>query len=145
MPPKVSQLLTRVLAREHDGDGSSNSSSSEDDYGLQQMAKNASPGMRMGEKDEQHQDKEGGGGRGVERGRKHLPERVRVRALKHISKNAQGKACERAPQRWRLDSVGVAMLLLSSTELGHCYWVLLPMHASCSIFQGRWCHPPTYT
>lgn len=49
MPPKVSQLLTRVLAREHDDDGSS-SSSSEDDYGLQQMAKNASPGMRMGER-----------------------------------------------------------------------------------------------
>eukprot|EP00903_Cladosiphon_okamuranus_P010692 g10105.t1 len=46
MPPKVSQLLTRVLAREHNDDGS-RSSSSEDDYGLQQMAKNASPGMRM--------------------------------------------------------------------------------------------------
>lgn len=48
MPPKVSQLLTRVLAREHDDDGSS-SSSSEDDYGLQQMAANASAGLKMGE------------------------------------------------------------------------------------------------
>lgn len=47
MPPKVSQLLTRVLAREHDDDGSS--SSSEEDYGLQQMAANASAGLKMGE------------------------------------------------------------------------------------------------
>ncbi|CAN0565336.1 unnamed protein product, partial [Ectocarpus sp. 12 AP-2014] len=46
MPPKGSQLLNRVLAREHDGDGGS-SSSSEDDYGLQQMAANASAGLRM--------------------------------------------------------------------------------------------------
>lgn len=48
MPPKVSQLLTRVLAREHDDDGSS-SSDSQDDYGLQHMAANASAGLRMGE------------------------------------------------------------------------------------------------
>lgn len=47
MPPKVSQLLTRVLAREHDDDGSS-SSDSEEDYGLKQMAANASAGLRMG-------------------------------------------------------------------------------------------------
>lgn len=48
--PKVSQLLTRVLAREHDDDGSS--SSSEEDYGLQQMAANASAGLKMGENDD---------------------------------------------------------------------------------------------
>lgn len=48
MPPKVSQLLTRVLAREHDGGGAS-SSDSEEDYGLKHMAANASAGLRMGE------------------------------------------------------------------------------------------------
>lgn len=50
MPPKVSQLLTRVLAREHDDDGPSSSDSEEDDYGLKQMAANASAGLRMGKR-----------------------------------------------------------------------------------------------
>lgn len=49
MPPKVSQLLTRVLAREHDDEGSS-SSSSEEDYGLKQLAAGASAGLKMGER-----------------------------------------------------------------------------------------------
>lgn len=49
--PKVSQLLTRVLAREHDGrDDASSSSGSEENYDLQQMAANASAGLRMGER-----------------------------------------------------------------------------------------------
>ena len=59
MPPKVSQLLTRVLAREHDDDGPSSSDSEEDDYGLQQMAANASAGLRMG-KQRQHFEKGAG-------------------------------------------------------------------------------------
>lgn len=50
MPPKVSQLLTRVLARDHDDDGSSSSGSEKNlDYGLSQIAANASAGLRMGE------------------------------------------------------------------------------------------------
>ena len=53
MPPKVSQLLTRVLAREHDDDGPSSSDSEEDDYGLKQMAANASAGLRMGKQQQQ--------------------------------------------------------------------------------------------